>query len=92
MLKPKLESSRNQNGTKMPIDDSAYYNSGQLQYIEKFHQDVDVASSKAKPKTLYIHTTSGHVIKFLVKQEKTGDLRKDARIMDFNTVVNNICL
>ena len=90
MLKPKLESSRNQNGTKMPIDDSAYYNSGQLQYIEKFHQDVDVASSKAKPKTLYIHTTSGHVIKFLVKQEKTGDLRKDARIMDFNTVVNNI--
>jgi len=91
MLKPKIESpARNQNGAKVPIEDSSYYNSGQLHYIEKFGIEVDVASSKAKPKTLYIHTTSGQLIKFLVKQEKTGDLRKDARIMDFNTVVNHI--
>lgn len=88
MLKPKVEAPKN--GAKVPIEDSSYYSSGQLQYIEKFGIDVDVASSKAKPKTLYISTTSGQLIKFLVKQEKTGDLRKDARIMDFNTVVNHI--
>ena len=29
-------------------------------------------------------------MRFLVKQEKNGDLRKDARIMEFNAVINRV--
>jgi serine/threonine-protein kinase ATR len=59
-------------------------------YIKVFHEEVDVASSKAKPKTLTLSTTCGSTVKFLVKQEKNGDLRKDARLMEFNSVVNGL--
>ena len=59
-------------------------------HILRFHEMVDVASSKAKPKTLTLTTTCGKALKFLCKQEKDGDLRKDARMMDFNTTLNRI--
>lgn len=61
-----------------------------MMYIQKFNESVDVASSKAKPKTITLETTCGHTIKFLCKQEKDGDLRKDARLMEFNTTVNRL--
>lgn len=57
-------------------------------YIDSFHQVVEVAASKAKPKTVTITTTSGTQVKFLCKQEKDGDLRKDARMMEFNNTLN----
>lgn len=69
---------------------SGSYYSGQQMFILKFNEVVDVASSKAKPKTLTIQTTCGKTIKFLCKQEKDGDLRKDARLMEFNTTVNRL--
>eukprot|EP00605_Chrysophyceae_sp_TOSAG23-4_P002524 GSChrysophyteH1.ASY1.ANO1.2789.1 assembled CDS len=59
-------------------------------YMKAFDEWVDVASSKAKPKTVYLQTTDGKTIKFLAKQEKNGDLRKDSRMMEFNTVVNRL--
>ena len=59
-------------------------------HILRFHEMVDVASSKAKPKTVTLTTTCGKTLKFLCKQEKNGDLRKDARMMEFNTVLNRI--
>jgi len=59
-------------------------------FIQRFSETVDVASSKAKPKTVYLTTVCGRTIKFLCKQEKNGDLRKDARMMEFNTAVNRL--
>lgn len=46
--------------------------------------------TKAKPKKISAVTTNGRSIRFLLKQEKSGDLRKDARLMEFNTVVNRL--
>jgi len=60
------------------------------EYIHSFVETVEVAVSKAKPKTFTVITTSGKFIKFLCKQEKHGDLRMDARMMEFNGVVNRI--
>ena len=62
-------------------------NSGN-EFIASFDERVDVASSKAKPKTVTVVTTKGNLIKFLCKQEKEGDLRKDSRMIEFNHVVN----
>ena len=39
-----------------------------LMYIRSFQDIVDVASSKAKPKTITITTTCGKLVKFLCKQ------------------------
>lgn len=46
--------------------------------------------TKAKPKKISATTTCGKSVRFLLKQEKHGDLRKDARLMDFNDVVNRL--
>lgn len=59
-------------------------------YFQSIDENVDVAISKAKPKTIHIRTICGKRIKFLVKQEKQGDLRKDARMMEFNSIVNRL--
>jgi hypothetical protein len=59
-------------------------------YIQSIEEYIDVANSKARPKTMAIRTTDGQRIKFLVKQEKAGDLRKDARIMEFNSIINRL--
>eukprot|EP01034_Spumella_vulgaris_P021660 gene21660-27701_t len=59
-------------------------------FIGSFNEVVDVASSKAKPKTITLLTTSGLSVRFLCKQEKDGDLRKDSRMMEFNSVVNRL--
>ena len=61
-------------------------------YIQRFHETVEVATSKARPKIIKLTTTSGKQVKFLLKQEKNGDLRKDARMMEFNATVNRILL
>lgn len=46
--------------------------------------------TKAKPKKISAVTTCGKSVRFLLKQEKHGDLRKDARLMEFNSVVNRL--
>jgi serine/threonine-protein kinase ATR len=44
--------------------------------IQRLHDTVDVAASKARPKTFRLDTDTGRTLKFLCKQEKDGDLRK----------------
>ncbi len=47
--------------------------------------------SKARPKKISLQTVeSGETLHFLCKQERNGDLRKDARLMEFNGVVNRL--
>lgn len=59
-------------------------------YISSFYEQVEVASSKAKPKTFTFETTCGKQAKFLCKQEKDGDLRKDSHMMEINNVINRL--
>jgi serine/threonine-protein kinase ATR len=59
-------------------------------FISSFIELVEVASSKAKPKTFTFETTCGKRVKFLCKQEKDGDLRKDSHMMEINNVINRL--
>ena len=67
------------------INDFSYFASDQM-HIQSFNEVVDVASSKAKPKIVTLRTQCGKTLKFLCKQEKDGDLRKDARMMECRSV------
>ena len=58
--------------------------------IHSFCDEATVMHSKARPKKISLLTTSGETASYLCKQEKNGDLRKDARLMEFNTVVNRM--
>ena len=58
--------------------------------IARFLDDVDVLNSKARPKKLTLDTSAGRRVRLLCKREKEGDLRKDARVNDFNQVVNRL--
>mmetsp|Transcript_12885 Transcript_12885/g.21045 ORF Transcript_12885/g.21045 Transcript_12885/m.21045 type:complete len:955 (-) Transcript_12885:177-3041(-) len=66
-----------------------YFPSDQI-FIATFRKGVDVMPTKAKPKKIELSTTCGQILKFLIKQEKDGDLRKDERLMQFNGVVNRL--
>lgn len=70
----------------------AYYDAfpnSQMQ-IRVFGEFAQVLHSKAKPKKIVIYTTCEKKITFLCKQERSGDLRKDARLMEFNGIVNRL--
>ena len=56
----------------------SYFPTDQM-FISSFKKNVDVMATKAKPKKIELLTTCGRTLKFLVKQEKDGDLRKDER-------------
>jgi serine/threonine-protein kinase ATR len=58
--------------------------------IGRFEEQVEVYPSKAKPKKISVMLTSGARVNFLVKKELNGDLRKDARLMEFAVVVNRL--
>ena len=47
-------------------------------------------NSLARPSQIRIIGSDGKWYKFLVKQEKSGDLRKESRVMEFCNVVNQI--
>lgn len=68
-------------------EDVVYFPTNQMSILN-ISNTVDVMNTKAKPKTIQINTSCGHSLRFLVKQEKSGDLRKDARMMEFNGVIN----
>ncbi|KAF4325589.1 hypothetical protein BBO99_00000354 [Phytophthora kernoviae] len=59
-------------------------------YIRSFSDKADVMFTKEKPKRIEVMGTDGHLYPFLCKREKTGDLRKDARMMEFNTMINKL--
>lgn len=74
--------------------------------MRAFSTNVNVMTSKAKPKRLKAFAVPGSYrlkrgekssskddigeIHFLVKQEAKGDLRKDARVQDLNNVINRL--
>ncbi|EGB10647.1 hypothetical protein AURANDRAFT_36497 [Aureococcus anophagefferens] len=58
--------------------------------VDKFQDNIIVMKSKAKPKKLTLEASNGRVVRVLCKREKDGDLRKDARVNDFNDVVNRL--
>jgi len=57
-------------------------------YISRFADRARVISSKEKPKKIDIYSQANVPHTFLCKAEKKGDLRKDARLMEFNSMVN----
>ncbi|KAF0685567.1 Aste57867_22575 [Aphanomyces stellatus] len=59
-------------------------------YIKSFGDKADVMLTKEKPKRIQIQGTDGKTYAFLCKREKHGDLRKDARMMEFNTLMNKL--
>ena len=59
-------------------------------YIHSFDEEIEIKSSKARPKVISLLASNGNKVKFLLKQEKDGDLRKDSRMMEVNAAVNRI--
>ena len=60
--------------------------------IRRVESDAMVMKSKEKPKRIALVGEDGKTYYFLCKQEneRKGDLRKDARMMEINTVVNRL--
>ncbi|KZO97981.1 hypothetical protein CALVIDRAFT_50339 [Calocera viscosa TUFC12733] len=56
--------------------------------IIEFLDEVEVMKSLAKPRKLSIKADNGRVYWFLCKPK--DDLRKDARLMDFNSMINKL--
>ncbi|KAG9415875.1 multidrug-resistance type transporter aminotriazole resistance [Aphanomyces cochlioides] len=59
-------------------------------YIKSFSDKADVMLTKEKPKRIQVQGTDGRTYAFLCKREKHGDLRKDARMMEFNALMNKL--
>ncbi|GAB0491544.1 hypothetical protein MMPV_002798 [Pyropia vietnamensis] len=53
-------------------------------------ESVLVMASLMKPKRVGFWGSDGHLYRFLFKREERGDMRKDARLMEFNGVVNRL--
>ncbi|OQS07946.1 phosphatidylinositol kinase (PIK-L4) [Thraustotheca clavata] len=64
--------------------------SSSIVYIKAFADKADVMPSKEKPKRVQILGSDGQWYTFLCKREKHGDLRKDARMMEFNAIMNKL--
>ncbi|RVD85244.1 uncharacterized protein DFL_003570 [Arthrobotrys flagrans] len=56
--------------------------------ISKFEDEADVMSSLQKPRKITIIGSDGHRYPLMCKPK--DDLRKDARLMEFNTIINRL--
>lgn len=56
--------------------------------FEKFFDEIDIMRSLAKPRKITIQGSNGQIYMFLGKPK--DDLRKDARLMDFNAIINKL--
>lgn len=56
--------------------------------MAEFVDQVDVLPTLARPKKFNVIATDGHSYRFLCKP--SDDLRKDARLMDLHTLINQI--
>ncbi|KAJ7098650.1 hypothetical protein B0H15DRAFT_771712 [Mycena belliarum] len=54
----------------------------------EFYDEIEVMRSLAKPRKITIRGSNGQVYMFLGKPK--DDLRKDARLMDFNAIINKL--
>jgi serine/threonine-protein kinase ATR len=58
--------------------------------IHAFEDTVEVLRSKEKPRKLIICGSDGKNYMWLCKKEERGDMRKNSRTNDFNTVINRL--
>ncbi|KAJ7156082.1 hypothetical protein C8R43DRAFT_884346 [Mycena crocata] len=56
--------------------------------FEQFSDEIEVMRSLAKPRKITIRGSNGQIYMFLGKPK--DDLRKDARLMDFNAIINKL--
>ncbi|KAF8638618.1 hypothetical protein AX17_002159 [Amanita inopinata Kibby_2008] len=56
--------------------------------FQEFSDEIDVMRSLAKPRKITIKGSDGQIYTFLGKPK--DDLRKDARLMDFNAIINKL--
>ncbi|KAI0340807.1 hypothetical protein BDW22DRAFT_1397789 [Trametopsis cervina] len=56
--------------------------------FHRFFDDIDIMRSLAKPRKITIQGSNGQIFMFLGKPK--DDLRKDARLMDFNAIINKL--
>lgn len=54
----------------------------------EFSDEVEIMRSLAKPRKITIRGSNGQIYMFLGKPK--DDLRKDARLMDFNAIINKL--
>ncbi|KAJ7688699.1 hypothetical protein B0H17DRAFT_938064 [Mycena rosella] len=54
----------------------------------EFYDEIEVMRSLAKPRKITIQGSNGQIYMFLGKPK--DDLRKDARLMDFNAIINKL--
>ncbi|GLD94292.1 hypothetical protein PINS_up002902 [Pythium insidiosum] len=74
-----------------PSDDNhAAFSPHSQVHIKAFSDKAEVMMTKEKPKRIEVLGSDGKLYPFLCKREKTGDLRKDARMMEFNTMINKL--
>ncbi|EEB98915.1 hypothetical protein MPER_01492, partial [Moniliophthora perniciosa FA553] len=53
-----------------------------------WHDDIEIMRSLAKPRKLTLMGSNGQIYMFLAKPK--DDLRKDARLMDLNSIINKL--
>lgn len=58
--------------------------------IQSFQNEIEVLKSKERPKKLTVMGSDGRAYSFLCKKEIKGDMRKNSRMMECNTVVNRL--
>jgi serine/threonine-protein kinase ATR len=56
--------------------------------ISEFFDEIDIMRSLARPRKISIRGTDGQTYTFLGKPK--DDLRKDARLMEFNSIINKL--
>ncbi|KIJ69878.1 hypothetical protein HYDPIDRAFT_79167 [Hydnomerulius pinastri MD-312] len=78
---PPASSSSSENSTHMPFPASA-------PTFEEFSDEIEIMRSLAKPRKITIRGSNGQTYMFLGKPK--DDLRKDARLMDFNAIINKL--
>ncbi|KAF9450926.1 hypothetical protein P691DRAFT_724995 [Macrolepiota fuliginosa MF-IS2] len=59
-----------------------------LPMFHEFFDEIDIMRSLAKPRKISIRGTDGQTYMFLGKPK--DDLRKDARLMEFNSIINKL--
>ena len=59
-----------------------------LRSFTEFFDEIDVMKSLAKPRKITIRGSNGQIYMFLGKPK--DDLRKDARLMEMNSIINKL--
>ncbi|KAF8709080.1 UVSB PI-3 kinase, MEI-41 and ESR-1, partial [Rhizoctonia solani] len=74
----------------LPVSPSVVYQPfpPNIPRFHRFNDEVDVMKSLQKPRKITAQSEDGHTYIFLCKPK--DDLRKDARLMDFNSMINKL--